>query len=363
MSSSVPDRLKVSPGLVFFLVTSIQVGVGILSFQTTIVEKAGYDSWMSIIIAGISVHIIIWLIYKMLMKEHKDVLDIHVTIFGKWLSKVFGVLFVFYFILLTISVLRIYIEVIQVWMFPEINLLVITTILAILIFYIVNGGFRVVVGICFLGFVIPLYLILTLLFPLEFAHYENLTPIFTHSIKEIMNASITMTFSYIGFSTLLFYYPFIKKPEKSHKYAHFGVAFTTFLYLAVAFVTFVFYDEEQIKTVIYPTLGIWKIMEMPFVERFEYIGISSWLLVILPNMTLSTWAASRAIKRLFGLKQRIALVLILVISIIGVLFLKGYHMIDIYAQVVTYIGFGIVYGYIPLLFIIYTIVLKVRKSK
>ncbi|WP_432759418.1 hypothetical protein [Bacillus methanolicus] len=36
---------------------------------------------------------------------------------------------------------------------------------------------------------------------------------------------------------------------------------------------------------------------MPFVERLEYIGISSCLLIILPNICVAIWISSRLIKR------------------------------------------------------------------
>ncbi|WMX58567.1 GerAB/ArcD/ProY family transporter (plasmid) [Peribacillus sp. R9-11] len=37
-----------------------------------------------------------------------------------------------------------------------------------------------------------------------------------------------MVFQFLGFETLLMFYPFIKNPEKSKKWARFGVLFTIF---------------------------------------------------------------------------------------------------------------------------------------
>src|SRR3954469_3851102 len=66
MNANVPESRKISPFLVFFLITSMQFGVGILGFQRFIAKSAGYDAWMSIILAGLMIHIILWMMLKML---------------------------------------------------------------------------------------------------------------------------------------------------------------------------------------------------------------------------------------------------------------------------------------------------------
>jgi spore germination protein (amino acid permease) len=362
LETKIKDPLKVSSSLVFFLINSVQVGVGILSFQSVIVQYAGIDSWISILIAGLGTHVIIWMMYKILSSgKNDDIVSIQRKIFGKWVGGFLTLIFVFYFFSLTIVTLRTYIQVINVWMFPRANIIMLALLFAILLYYIISGGFRVVAGICFLGVVIPMYLILTLLFPLEFANYSNLFPVMTHSIYSILLSAKESVFSFLGFSTLLFYYPFIKKPEASQKYAHFGVMFTVFIYLATCIVSFVFYSEGQIKSYLWPTLELWKIAEMPFVERFEFIGISSWALVILPNMSLFLWASSRGIKRIFGLNQRKTLIFLLFILVLSMGFIKGHDEVEQVTNYAGKMGFIIAFVYIPILFVVITVYKKVRK--
>ncbi|WP_445509149.1 GerAB/ArcD/ProY family transporter, partial [Rossellomorea marisflavi] len=62
----IPENRKVSPGLAFFLVHSTQVGTGVLGFQRIISQHAGYDGWMSVILAGAFTHILMYMMYKML---------------------------------------------------------------------------------------------------------------------------------------------------------------------------------------------------------------------------------------------------------------------------------------------------------
>ncbi|MDQ0199474.1 GerAB/ArcD/ProY family transporter [Neobacillus ginsengisoli] len=363
MQSTVEERFKISPYLVFFLIHKIQMGVGVLTFQAEIVKWAGNDAWISIIISGLYINILIWMMYRVLNKEKTDIISINKNIFGKWLGNIFNIFLLVYFLLISIVVISSYFEVIHVWMFPKVSLLSLCIIFIPLFYYIVEGGFRIVTGICFFGVMLPLYLILTLLFPLEFAHYDNLLPIFHHSINEIMLSAKQMSLSYIGFSTLFIYYPFIKNPEKSQKWAQVGVAFSIFLYLATYSVSIVFYSEEQLKTTLWPTLDLWKIIEMPFVERFEYIGISSWALVILPNITLAFWAFMRGAKRVFGVKQRKALLFSLFVTLLVVPFIKTHNQIQLLEKSLSFAGYFVFFGYIPFIFISHFIYSKVKKNK
>jgi spore germination protein (amino acid permease) len=228
--------------------------------------------------------------------------------------------------------------------------------------YIIAGGFRSVVGVCFLGVVVPFYLIFTFFAPLEFANFRNLLPVFDHSIKEFALSFKTMTLSYLGFDLLLVYYPFFKKPETSQKWVHFGNLFTILIYLYLMLITLVYFTPDHLEKTIWATLTMWKIIRFPFVERFEYIGIASWTFVILPNICLNFWAASRTAKRLFKVKQKKALLFFLGIALIVNQLLKDRAIIDLLNKIVSQVGLYFIYGYIPLLFLCYYLISKVRKN-
>nr|WP_240390625.1 GerAB/ArcD/ProY family transporter [Bacillus sp. Y1] len=144
--TTIPDRLKVSPFFSFYLVQAIQIGVGILGFQRILTKAVGNDAWISIILGGIGVHVVIWMIYQILNKQEGDITDVHRVLFGKWIGSAFSILLVLYFCLLTTTVLRSYIEVVQVWVFPGIRISLFSIVILIIVFYIVNGAFVRLLG-------------------------------------------------------------------------------------------------------------------------------------------------------------------------------------------------------------------------
>ncbi|MGA9288239.1 MAG: GerAB/ArcD/ProY family transporter [Anaerobacillus sp.] len=359
----VKDQYKVSPFLVFYLVHSVQVGVGVMGFQRIVARHAGNDAWISVLVAGLSLSFIIFLMYKILNKENGDIISLHKNLFGKWLGGLLSWIVIAYFIGMSITVLRTYIEVVQVWMFPDLNKWLFGAVFLLLAYYCLSGGFRVVAGISFFGVVLPFYLILTMLFPMFYGHYRDLLPVFNHSINDLYEGVKGASLSYLGFTTLFMYYPFIKEPEKSHRWAQAGHLLTIITYTLVMVVTIAFFSTEQLDKTIWATLTTWKIAEMPFVQRFEYIGIASWALVILPNLCITLWAGGRGIRRLTRLSQQNATIpLLILILIISSVFAKR-ESIDLLNMYTSQAGYYFVYVYVPLLFAIQYIKRKVRRAE
>ncbi|QFT88547.1 Spore germination protein YndE [Bacillus sp. THAF10] len=359
---TIPQRFQVSPFLVFYLIHSTQFGVGALGYQRIIAMSAGYDAWIGIILIGIFTHIVVYMMYKICEKSKGDLASAHRLVYGKWIGQGFNLFFILYFIASTVNVLRTYIEVIQVWLFPDFKTWFFSLFFLLLVYYIITGGFRVITGIAFLGVILPSYLYVMMIIPLEYANFRNILPIFDHSFKDIFLASKDMTLSMLGFETLLIYYPFLKNPEKSKKWAHLGVFVTTFVYVTFALVTFSYFSEGKLAKNIWATLSIWKIIELPFVERVEYIGIANWCLIILPNVCIFLWCASRLAKRMTNLKHRTTLLLLTIIVFILMNQFEDRKLINKLNDYIGQVGFYMLYVYIPLLFLL-VIFARWRKGK
>lgn len=330
----------------------MQFGVGVLGFQRIVAKSAENDAWISVIIGGLGIHILIWMIYKIMEKGNGDITDVHRTIFGRWVGGFLSSLLIIYFILLAITITRTYLEVVQVWVFPGMRTWTFSLIFLFLIYYIVIGGFRTVTGIAFLGVILPFYLILSYLYPLKFSFFGNLLPIMDHSVKEMIVSAKDLTLSILGFELLLMYYPFIKNPEKSQKWAHLGNLYTVLLYLVSMIVSLAYFSLEQLQKNIWASITMLKIVQLPFVERVEYIAIATWIVIILPNVCIAIWAASRGAKRLFKKKQRNLLIGILLLCFFVIIQFKTRTQINMLNDMTAQIGFYLIYGYIPILFLI-----------
>jgi spore germination protein (amino acid permease) len=352
MSVHINERFLVSPFLAFFIIHSIQFGLGYLSFQRGLVQIVGQDAWVAVLITGISFHIVIWMMYQILDTHQGDLVYIHRKLLGKWMGGLLSIFFIAYLLLLGSTVLRTFIELVQVWVFPELKTWVLGLVLLVLAYYIVLGGFRVIVGVCFFSLLNYILFSTYALFTKDF-HFSNLTPILQHSIMDIVKSTKHMAYSYLGVEILLICYPFIKTPSKSKKWVYFANIATTILYLITVILTLAFCTQKQIIKEFWPTLAFFRNVQLPTFERFEFIGISFQLLRVFPILSLSLWAASRATKLLFTVKQYAVIPVFLLVIFIIICLMPDHRSINAVSSFVSTAGLYLVYIYIPFLYILH----------
>ncbi|MFD2610883.1 GerAB/ArcD/ProY family transporter [Paenibacillus gansuensis] len=361
MKSTEYPRFTVSPYLVFILINSMQIGPEYLSMSNKPIQLAGQDAWISVILCGIIFHIVIWMIYRILNHNETDLIHIHTQFFGKWAGGGLNFIFIVYLLLIATFQIRLFIEIIQVWLFPELETWPLALALLLLVYYIVAGGFRVIVGICM--FSMLRYLLLTaLFFPAAFYHFSNLSPIMDHSLNDVVQAGKALTFPYAGVEMLFFCYTFIKTPKKSQKWAHLANFVTTVSYLLLIFFSLLLFKPEQLAKEIWPHLTKYKFIHFPFIERFEFIGASSQIIMVIPTICFCLWASSRMFKLMFTVKQSTVLPILLIPVLTAVCLIPGRNDIESVQTLLSEIGFYMIYAYIPFVFIVDMVRMKVRRT-
>ncbi|KEK23440.1 GerAB/ArcD/ProY family transporter [Bacillus gaemokensis] len=361
LNTPIKKQFLISPFFAFFLIHTMQIGVGFLNFQRKIALKAGHDAWIAVIFVGIGVHLLIWMIYSILNKEKADLISIHRNMFGKWLGGMLSFVFSLYVFLCGLMYMETMLEIIRIWLFPTLNKWTFALVYLISVYYIIAGGFRTIVGVSFFGALVPCLFWFTLFIPLDYADFRNLLPIWDHSVIDMFLSAKEMVFNFLGFEFLFLYYPFFKQPEKSQKWVHLGHFVSMFIYLIITFLTIAYFSEGHLEKTVWPTLTMWKIIRLPIVERFEFMGVITWTMVVLPNICLCFWAASRGVKKIFKVQQKSILVLSLVIVFMAICSLSNPEIKQV-NRIVSTAGFYIGFVYIPILFIIYQIRYKMRRK-
>ncbi|UOQ48186.1 spore germination protein [Gracilibacillus caseinilyticus] len=358
-----PDITQmVSPFLLIFIIHATQLGEGILSFERQIAEVAGYDSWMSIPITAVLTSIVIVMIWKIIGDESVDLIDIHQTTFGKIIGNILSFTFCVYFLAISIIVIRSYIEIIQIWFFPDISITLFLIVLFLLFLYICLGGFRIVVGFAFFSIFVTAFLAIFKYQAFIDGHFTNLLPVFIHPLTDILKAVEPMSFSFLGIELILIYAPFIHRFQSGLKWALSGNLLTSFVYLFSAIAIFMYYNELQIQYVSWPTLHLWKVISIAFIERFEFIGISLHFIAIIATCAIYFWAGVQCFHRLTNLSFSGIGIAATILGISSVFYIKNFLIIEKATTLISKVGVYLMFVYIPLLFIIHKIVAGVRKK-
>lgn len=350
MGKHVKASLTLSPYLLWILLHCTQMRSTLISFQNNIIKGAGTDSLFSLAVVGISLHLIVVMMYYLLQNSPDgDIISLHNLLVGKWFGSLLTFVFYGYILLFTVNELRSYIEVVHVWIFPNTQMWSLSVLLLLFAAYIVSGGLRVITGISIICVIIPTMIIPSLSFPLMHAHWTNFLPLFNHNGYQFAESGYHSLSTYLGIEFLLLVYPFIKNQQKSKKWAHIAVAHSTLIALILAFVSFAYFNIQELEHTTWPTLILSKIIRSPILERFDYIYIFVWFFVVISASCVGLWGGIRILVRTVGLKARPSLWITCGLVYIIMLPMKSPMIIDKLDSLLNLSGWILLYGYIPLL--------------
>ncbi|KGX83282.1 GerAB/ArcD/ProY family transporter [Pontibacillus marinus] len=348
----------------FFLIHTMQVGAGLMGVTTHIFQAAKHDAWISILIAGLWMHLIIFVMIKMLEQyQNTDLFGIQRDVFGKWINLVLGTCITIYIFVVIMTVILNYVEVVQVYLFPTMPTWLISFFLLSLSLYAALGGIRVVVGAAFLFFLITIGLSLFLSKPITLMDMNHFFPILNVSLSELIQGTYKTTYTFLGLEVLLFAYPYIKNKNKAHLSAQLGVLLTVIITFSVVFVTIGYFSPDQINRLIWPTLSLFKIIRLPFIERFDVIAVALWMLIILPNIIIFTWVLSHCFKRLYGAREKYAIYIVTILLFIFSSIFQYRININTLTDISAKVGFYIVFVYPLILFPIVWIKKKLQRKR
>lgn len=332
------------------------VDISLMGFQREAVEGAGHDAWVAVIAAGIGIHAVLWLMYSTASRlPHADatLAAINVRCFGRPLGSALNGLFVLFALLGAFLTFRSYIEICKIWMFPSMNFWPFSLLLLVLVYNAVSGGFQTVAGICLWGLLSVMLFIAPFTFLLlPMLHPQNLLPPFDHSLPQYWDSTKVMAAQYLGVEVLLVAYPFIQHPAQSRRWAHAGVLLATGMFMLMLLVVYMYFSEGQLLETVWPTLNAMSVLEIPLMQRLEYLILSIWLLKIAANISLGLWAACHTAKVAFRAQPRVMLVLSLLLLAAMQWFVKDMNDLNAFRSVYHRAGLGLLFGFVPLLFLL-----------
>lgn len=346
---SVKKGIAIRPLYLFFIIATLQSGIGIITDPRDIYLEAKQDSWLSILIAYLLLIIVLYVMFAILDRyENADIFGIQADIFGKWIGKTLGTIYVVYFFGSLFSILAAYIEVVQIFIFPEISSFLIVLLILFLALYAVLGGLRVIVGVCFLFFLLSQWLLILLYHPISSMDFDHLLPIFQTPIQQILKGAQVTTYPFAGFEILFLIYPFINDKKKAKLPSFLAITYTFLLLLISTLVAIGYFGLKSLETINWPVFTFFKSVTYSFVERLDYIVIVEWMMIIVPNNVLLLWGVTYGLNRLYNVSQRTTAYIASTILLILVSSIKSSHIIYSIQEWVSKIGFWIIFVY-PLL--------------
>lgn len=346
-----------------FIINTVQTGVGIMGAPKHIFLAAGRDSWLAILIAWAYMLVIVFVMFKILNQyKNADLFGIQVDVFGIWIGKLLGSLFLLHIAMSFLSVLITYIEVVQIFIFPNIKIVTMATLLLALIMYSVRGGIRVIVGIVFVFFLLTVFYSPILIHPAMRMDMTHFMPPVQASFKELLLGAKGTTYSFLGFEILLIIYPFIQNKKAAKLPTYLGVSLSAFLVLVMTVITIGYFSPHQIKSIDWTVLSLFKTVSFSFLERFDYVIVAEWMMVVIPNMVLLMWVITYGVKRLYKVPQKTTLYVASFLFLLISCLLNSNYAVQTTTDTVAKVGIWIVFVY-PLILLPLVLIKKRWQKK
>jgi spore germination protein (amino acid permease) len=279
---------------VLLFMQTVQVGVGLFNLPRVVSEAVGHDGWVSILIAGAGTQVALLFMILLLRRfQRLDVYEIMRRIFGRWIGNTLGLFFALYCISAAALVSRSYIEVVQTWLFPTTSTMMFYLLLLVPCVYCATAGPRVIGQFSIVTFIATIWMLFALIVPARQMEFINFRPFFEASPLRYLHGAWQVSASMIGFELILVFYPFVQRKDKALLASSLGIWLTTLIYFLVTLAAIGFYSQPQIVTIISPTLHMFKIFQIPLIERIEQIAIATWSFLIVQTATAYIWGAGR----------------------------------------------------------------------
>lgn len=359
----IPKNQQFRAFYMFFIIIGAIIGVDMIGTPEIIFLKAAHDSWISIILAYFYILLLIFtMLYILRQYENADILGIQTDLFGSFISKAIGIVYIVFFASQILATLLIYIEIIQAFIFPESNSFVLGFMLLSLIVYSLLGGLRVVIGVVFVFIVLSSWLLLLLIQPAMQMEFLNFLPIFDEGIPAILDGVQATAFTFTGIEVLFFLYPFVQDKDKIGKPLFWGFTSTAFFILLLTVISIGFLSAPQLERRIWVVLNLYKLQTTPIIERLDYIVVAEWMMVTVPRVILIMWCVIYILKRMYQIPKKYSVYGLAILLLCIIPFFDQHFEIQNLIESSRIVAIRLVYIY-PFLLLPLVLFKKSRKNK
>ncbi|SCY97318.1 GerAB/ArcD/ProY family transporter [Alkaliphilus peptidifermentans] len=289
----------------YIMIISIMVGTGVLGLARSVAEIAKQDAWISVLVNGIGISIIIAFTIFVISKFPQLTFIQYMSLL---LTKPLAYLVVFaygiYAIFTTSLIIRFLCEMVGTWFLPRTPLTVISFIIVATLVYITKDGltfvgrFNEIIVLAIIPFIF-------LIFPsLSEASLINLKPIGDSGIHSIIKGIPPSFYAFGGYEVILIIYPFISNKNKMNiRYSMLAILFVTVLYTSIVASQIALFGYQEITEILYSFINYLDVIDFPIIERIEIFFTFFWTFAVIGTLSIQFIAGCIAFQSVFKTKK------------------------------------------------------------
>lgn len=322
---------------------SILIGnqVAIESFSSASILNSAYVGLISIILT-----ILICVLYRKFVGV--GILDISEYLGGKFLKIIVGILFIFYFLSTTSTLLCKLVDSLKIIYYPITN-----NVYIILLFVIATGIICNLKNNAFVrvnSVILPISLItLILVFAgnLKNFDFQNIYPIFGNGIDSTFIKGISSLYSFGGIAYIFFIPPVLKNSDKLLKISIWGIVISSiFMIVTISTITLMF-NAKMVNGQLFPVYTVVRYIEFgTFFQRLDSAFLLIRIMAFLCYMGISANLILKILKDILSVNDEKPLVypLMLLFFSISIIFNSYYELDIVQNQFIRILFFSICIG-------------------
>lgn len=324
-----------------FLISSAILGVTGLHLPRLASQIAPQNPMLATITTGILACVFLIVMVALGKRFPNDtIIEYGSKIAGNFLGRILGLVFIFYFLFTSGTILRSFASAVKGILLKDTPLEFIMITMLLTSMYLVLNGISSLAKVCE-SFSPLVVLVLSLVILLSIKNFapERVHSIINNDIISIVQSIPHIAPAFLGYEIILFIYPFMFDQEKVLKYSLYGITIPIILFSALVIVSVGVFGIDSNALSMYPTLEMTKYIEFPgaFAERFDIFFMVFWIIGSFITLSCFYYMATLSITRWLGLINYKPFVIVLfpIIIFIGLLPQNAYQI----GQFLKYVGF------------------------
>lgn len=294
------NKTEISAFQLVFLLIHVQIGVGIINLPYDIFLKANSDAWISILLSGMFIQLII-LCYSFLIKRFPNytIYDIHLTLLGKWIGSLIIIVYILFYIISGSLVLANFVYYIKTWLMPRTPSWVLIGLMGLGAIFILKENLQIIARFLVLCSVFLIGFIVAAFYAFKFANITFILPVGSNGITSITKGIAPSFLSFQGFEMLLIFFPFVKASNRTIiKSASIANLFVTLFYTLLVLVSLLFFSKDELKLVPEPVLYLIKAFSFRIIERPDLLFTSMWIVLVATSFIVFVYGATLGVMTL-----------------------------------------------------------------
>lgn len=299
------DKLTITKFQMVFLLFQTQIAIRVLELSYDLQKKVGISGWISVILTGIFVQVIITIMYFLCRQFPNETLyELMAHIIGKKLAAFLSLAYVAHFTLNATSVISGGITRVKSWAYPLTPPWAIGLLFLIVLIYFCRQNLRAIARFDSLASILTVMLVVLLIWGLEGSDIRFIFPLFDSGWVKIFKGIEPTWIAFTGIEMFMFCYANVDNKKGVYTFLTFENVLITLFYTFVVLICSLSLTPAQSLQVTTPVLFLLKSLGTMIIERIDLIFMSIWVICLATTSVSYIYAASRGLQHIFKGQNR-----------------------------------------------------------